>query len=108
MVLFVIEFSFVENQVCEVFNGILVYVFMRVFMLFFGIFSLDSWSMECSWIAPLTPAVMVIRGLIFQPLFLYGVDNRVVVGVFVCAGLLWESVVAVCEFDKLDCVFGRG
>ena len=69
MVLFVIEFSFVENQVCEVFNGILVYVFMRVFMLFFGIFSLVSWSIECSWIAPLIPVVMVIRGLIFQPLF---------------------------------------
>ena len=38
-------------------------------MLFFGIFNLVSWSMECSWIAPLTPAVMVIRELIFHPLF---------------------------------------
>ena len=53
----------------EVFNGILVYFFMRVFMLFFGIFSLVSWSMECSWIASHTPVVMVIRGLIFHPLF---------------------------------------
>jgi uncharacterized SAM-binding protein YcdF (DUF218 family) len=37
-------------------------------MLCFGIFSLVSFSMECSWIAPLTPAVMVISGLTFQPL----------------------------------------
>ena len=38
-------------------------------MLCFGIFSLVSFSMECSWMAPLTPAVMVISGLTFQPLF---------------------------------------
>jgi hypothetical protein len=38
-------------------------------MLFFGIFSLFSCSMEYSWIAPLTPAVMVISGLTFHPLF---------------------------------------
>ena len=38
-------------------------------MLCFGIFRLVSFSMECSWIAPLTPAVMVIRGLTFHPLF---------------------------------------
>src|ERR1700738_2981921 len=42
--------------------------FMRVLMLCFGIFRLVSFSMECSWIAPLTPAVMVIRGLTFHPL----------------------------------------
>jgi hypothetical protein len=39
-------------------------------MLVVGTFSVVSWSMECSWIAPcITPAVMVIRGLIFHPLF---------------------------------------
>ena len=38
-------------------------------MLFFGMFSLVSWSMECSRIVPLTPAMMVIRGLTFHPLF---------------------------------------
>ena len=43
--------------------------FMRVLILCFGIFSLVSFSMECSWMAPLTPAVMVISGLTFQPLF---------------------------------------
>jgi hypothetical protein len=28
--------------------------------------------------------------------------------VFVCEGLVGESVVAVCEFDELDCDFGGG
>ena len=44
-------------------------IFMRVLTMAFGIFSLFNCSMECSCIAPLTPAVMVIRGLIFHPLF---------------------------------------
>ena len=35
MGLFVIEFSFVENHVCEVFNGILVYVFHEGFYIVF-------------------------------------------------------------------------
>ena len=34
-----------------------------------GILRLISCSMEFSWMAPLTPAVMVMRGLVFQPLF---------------------------------------
>ena len=34
-------------------------LFMRFLMLTFGIFKLFSFSMECSWMAPLTPAVMV-------------------------------------------------
>ena len=38
-------------------------------MLPFGILSLVKFSMECSWIAPLTPTVMVINGLTFHPLF---------------------------------------
>jgi hypothetical protein len=59
-------------------------------MLFFGIFSLVSWSMKCSCMAPLTPAVMVMTS------------------VFVCEGFLWEFVVTICEFDKLYCVVGGG
>ena len=43
--------------------------FMRVLTLAFGMFSLSNCSMECSCIAPLTLAVMVIRGLVFHPLF---------------------------------------
>ena len=77
-------------------------------MLPFGILSLVNFSMECSWIAPLTPVVMVISGLPFHPLFLYGVDKWVVFGVFVGEGFIWESIVAVCELDKLYCVFGGG
>ena len=38
-------------------------------MLVFGILRLASFSMDCSCIAPLTPAVIMIRGFVFQPLF---------------------------------------
>jgi hypothetical protein len=76
-------------------------------MLFFwGIFSLSKWSMECSYIVSLTQATMVIRGLVFHPFVLYSVYWWIVFGVFVCMGLLWESVVTICEFNELDCVFG--
>ena len=37
-------------------------------MLVFGIFSLVNLSMECSCMVPLTPAVMLMRGLVFRPL----------------------------------------
>ena len=43
--------------------------FIRILMLDFGIFNFLSLSMECSCMAPLTPAVMVIRGLVVHPLF---------------------------------------
>jgi hypothetical protein len=39
-------------------------------MLVFGILRLVSLLIECSCIDPLTPAVMVIRGFVFQPLLL--------------------------------------
>ena len=35
----------------------------------FGILRLVSLLMECSCMAPLTPAVMVIRGLVLHPSF---------------------------------------
>ena len=43
--------------------------FMRVLMLVFGILRSANFSMDCSWIAPLTHVVIVIRGFVFQPLF---------------------------------------
>ena len=43
--------------------------FMRSLILDLGIFSSLSFSMECSWMAPLTPAVMVMIGLVCRPLF---------------------------------------
>ena len=43
--------------------------FIRDLMLVIGIFSLVSLSIECSWMAPLTHAVMVMRGMVFHPLF---------------------------------------
>ena len=38
-------------------------------MLDLRIFSLVNFSMECSWMAPLTPTVMVMMGLVFHTLF---------------------------------------
>ena len=43
--------------------------FMRVLIMVLGIFRLVSFSMECSCMAPLTHFVMVMRGLVFHPLF---------------------------------------
>ena len=37
-------------------------------MLVFGMLTPASLLMDCSCIAPLTPAVIVMRGFIFQPL----------------------------------------
>ena len=39
-------------------------------MFVFGIWRLVNIFMECSWIAPLTSVVMVMRGLVFHSLFL--------------------------------------
>ena len=44
-------------------------LFMRILMISFGIFSLVRSSMECSCIALLALAVIVMRGLVFHPLF---------------------------------------
>ena len=41
--------------------------FMRVLMVDFRIYKLASLLMECSCIAPLTLAVMVIKGFVCQP-----------------------------------------
>jgi hypothetical protein len=43
--------------------------FMRFLMVDFGIFMWASLLMECSCMAPLTPAVMVIRGFVCHPRF---------------------------------------
>ena len=44
----------------------------------------------------------------FLPSFVsYFVNSGVVFGLFLCDGLFWESIVAVCEFDELYCVCVR-
>ena len=53
-------------------------------MLVFGISRSASFIMECSCIAPLTPAVIVIRGFVFHPLFRMALISG---SYFVC---LWE------------------
>ena len=41
------------------------YVFMRVLMLVFRILRSANLAMDCLWIAPFTPVVIVIRGFVF-------------------------------------------
>src|ERR1700738_1065911 len=43
--------------------------FMRVIMVDFGMFNWASLLMDCSCMAPLTPAVMVMRGFVCHPQF---------------------------------------
>jgi hypothetical protein len=43
--------------------------FIRDLMLVLRIFNLVRLSIECSYMAPLTLVVMVMRGLVFRPLF---------------------------------------
>jgi hypothetical protein len=70
--------------------------FIRFLMLDFGMFSLVRFSMECSCMAPLTPAVMVMRGLVFQPLFWMVLFNGLYLAclcVMACSGnLSWQYV----------------
>ena len=65
-------------------------------MLHFRIHSFVSLSKECSCMAPLTPAVMVIRGLVFHPLYwmaLIGGPYLVCLCVRACLGnLSWQYV----------------
>ena len=42
---------------------------MRVLIFDFGMFRLASFLMECSFMALLTPVLMVMRGLVLHPLF---------------------------------------
>ena len=70
--------------------------FMSVLMLVFGILRLDSLSMVCSWIAPLTPAVIMISGFIFHPLSCMLLISRSYLACFcvmACWGnLSWQDV----------------
>jgi hypothetical protein len=70
--------------------------FIRFLMLDFGIFSFVSLSMECSCMAPLTPAVMVMRGLVLHPLFwmvLFNGSYLVCFCVMACSrDLSWEEI----------------
>ena len=65
-------------------------------MLDFGLFSFVSLSMEWSCMAPLTPTVMVIRGLVFHPSFwmvLFSGSYLVCLCVRACLGnLSWQYV----------------
>ena len=81
---------------------------MSDLMLDLGIYSLVSLSMACLCMAPLTLVVMVMMGLVFHPLLCRVLINGVIFHVFSGEGLFWGSIMAVCEFDKLDCAWGGG
>ena len=70
--------------------------FMRVVMMDFGICRLTSLLMECSCIAPIAPAMMVMRGLVCHPRFcmvLISESYLVCLCVRVCLGnLSWQYV----------------
>ena len=70
--------------------------FISFLMLDFGMSIFVSFSMECSCMAPLTPAVIVMRGLIFQPLFwrvLFNGSYLACLCVRACSGnLSWQYV----------------
>ena len=79
---------------CEVFNGVLVNVFMRFLMLVFEILRLESLLMECSCVAPLTPVVIVMREFVFHPWFRMFSINGLYLACFcvrACSrNLLWQ------------------
>ena len=76
-------------------------VFKRFLMMDFGIFNLVSFSMECSCMAPLTPAVMVMMRLVLsKPSFwmvLFSESYLACFCVMACSG----SIMIVCEFNEL-------
>ena len=84
--------------------------FMRLLILVFGILRSSKFLMDCSCIAPLTPAVMVIRGLVFHPLLCMALISGSYLACFcvmACSGnLSWQYVnsmnwiIFVCDGDK--------
>ena len=71
-------------------------------MLDFGILSLVSCSIEYAWMAPLTPAVIVMRGLVFHPalcILLINGSYLVCLCVMACSGnLSWQYV------NSMNCI----
>ena len=61
-----------------------------------------DYSIEFSCMAPITSTVMVMRGLVFHPLFFkVAISGSYLVCLCVHASLFRESVVTIGEFDEL-------
>ena len=75
---------------------------MRFLTWGFGILSSSSCLIDCSCIAPLTPAVIVIRGFVFHPLFLISLINGSYLACFcvvACSGnRSWQYV------NSMNCI----
>ena len=80
--------------------------FMSLLMFDFGIFNYVSFWMECSCMAPLTPPVIVIMGLVFQPLFWMVLSSGSYLACFcemACSGnLSWQYV------NSMNCIVWLG
>ena len=64
-------------------------------MLDFGILSSISFSMDCSCRAPLTPAVIIIRGFVFQPFFCIALISGSYLACFcviACSGIYHDNM----------------
>ena len=62
--MFIVKFSFVWDKICEVFDGILMYIFHESYNVGFWDSKVGKF-IECSCIAPLTQVVIVISELVF-------------------------------------------
>ena len=80
--------------------------FMRVLMMDFGIFRLASLLMECSCMPPLTPAVIVMRGLVCHPricMVLISESNLVCLCVRAWSGIMsWQYVNSMNSTGSLE------
>ena len=83
--------------------------FISLLISFLGIlifFSSNS-LIGCSWITPLTPVVMVMRGLTCQHNVLSVCMSGLYLVVFFTLYGIWEYVVAICELNELYDIWWR-
>lgn len=64
--------------------------------------------MFCVWIAPLTPTVVVMRGVTFQPWVLIAVTRGVIFVLLCSDGLVCVSIMCEYQLYYLDCQVGNG
>ena len=80
----------------------------------FGILRSTNFSMDCSWMAPLTHAMIMIRGFVFQPLFCMVLISGSYFACFCVRACSWNlswqyvnsmnCIVCVCVCEGSKCV----
>jgi hypothetical protein len=66
-----------------------------------GNLSFSKSLIKCLWIAPLTPVVIVMRGLTCHPTVLSVWMSGLYFAVFIYVCVIWESITAKCECNEL-------